>query len=132
MSRLLVFTAVALTCSPLSAGDKEKDIFNYLAQKEAPKSVKKIVFVADPSSHGPRGNHEFMAGSIYMARTLNKAYDNVYAVVFPNYQWPKDLAHADSIIVLLNHGGSAVNPAVKAAIDRGAGFMAVHYGVEVN
>jgi hypothetical protein len=47
-------------------------------------------------------------------------------------KWPKDLSHADTIIVLLNHGRTAINPAVKAAIDRGAGFMAIHYGVEVN
>ena len=32
----------------------------------------------------------------------------------------------------LNHGGPAVNPAVKEATARGAGFMAIHYGVEVN
>jgi trehalose utilization protein len=130
--RSALIVAIGLLPAHATAGEKEKDVFNYVAQQEAPKNVKKIVFVADPSSHGPRGNHEFMAGSIYMARTLNKAYDNVYAVVYPNYQWPKDLAHADAIIVLLNHGGSAVNPAVQAAIDRGAGFMAVHYGVEVN
>ena len=117
---------------PTTAGEKEKDVFNYAAQKAAPKNVKRIVFVADPGAHGPRGNHEFMAGSIYLARTLNSAYNNVYAVVYPNYQWPKDLAQADAIIVLLNHGGSAVNPAVQTAIDRGAGFMAVHYGLEVN
>src|SRR5687768_382344 len=114
------------------ANDKDRDIFNYTAQKAAPKTIKKIVFVADTDPHGPRGNHEFMAGAIYMARTLNSAYDNVYAVVHPHYQWPKDLAHADAIIVLLNHGGSSVNPAVEAAVERGAGFMAVHYGVEVN
>src|SRR5262249_58413564 len=29
-------------------------------------------------------------------------------------------------------GGSAVNDAVKEATGRGAGFMAIHYGVEVN
>lgn len=129
-----VIVLIGLVIAPAGADDqnKGKDIFNYLAQKEAPKNIKKIVFVADPSSHGPRGNHEFMAGAIYMARALNKAYDDVYAVVYPNYLWPKDLTHADAVIVLLNHGGSAVNPAVQAAIDRGAGFMAVHYGVEVS
>ena len=136
MKNLFCLTALALLAgvlaAPAIAGDKQKDIFNYVAQKDAPNNVKKIVFVADPGAHGARGNHEFMAGSIYMARTLNKAYDNVYAVVYPNYQWPKDLAHADAVIVLLNHGGAAVNPAVQTAIDRGAGFMAVHYGVEVN
>ena len=54
------------------------------------------------------------------------------AVVYTKAKWPKDLKFADTIIVLLNHGGSAVNPAVKEAIERGAGFAAIHYGVEVN
>jgi hypothetical protein len=112
--------------------DKEKDIFNYAAQKSAPKDVKRIVFVADPGTHGAKGNHEFYPGAMYMARRLNAAYPNVYATVYSSKQWPKDLSDADAIIVLLNHGGSAVNPAVKAAVERGAGFMAVHYGVEVN
>ena len=42
------------------------------------------------------------------------------------------MSYADAIIVLLNDGGSAVNPAVRAAIDRGAGFMGIHYAVEVS
>lgn len=131
--KCLIITGLLLLAAPASAGEKEeKDVFNYPAQAKAGKGVKKIVFVADPGAHGPRGNHEFMAGSIYLARTLNAAYKDVYAVVYPNYQWPKDLTGVDGIIVLLNHGGSAVNPAVQAAIDKGAGFAAIHYGVEVN
>jgi hypothetical protein len=111
----------------------EKDIFDFAAQKAAPKSIKKIVFVADAGSHGARGNHEFLAAAILFARTINAAYpDSAYAVVHSKEQWPKDLSHANAIIVLLNHGGSAVNPAVEAAVHRGAGFMAIHYGVEVN
>ena len=117
---------------PVTAQDKERDIFNYVAQKAAAKDVKKIVFIADTSPHGGPGNHEFMAGAILMARTLNAHYPNAYAVVHPHTAWPKDLSHADSVIVLLNHGGPAVNPAVKAATARGAGFAAIHYGVEVN
>jgi hypothetical protein len=53
-------------------------------------------------------------------------------VVHTKDKWPQDLKHADTIIVLLNHGGTAVNPAVKEATGRGAGFMAIHFGVEVN
>ena len=45
--------------------------------------------------------------------------------------WATNASIADTIIVLLNHGESAVNPAVKEAVARGAGFMAIHYGVEV-
>jgi hypothetical protein len=116
-----------------SAGDdkKPRDIFDYDAQKAA-KDVKRIVFVADTAPHGPRGNHEFLAAAIFLARGINDHYPNAYATVHTINKWPKDLKYADAIIVLLNHGGSAVNPAVKEATGRGAGFMAVHYGVEVN
>jgi hypothetical protein len=135
MVRLLIGSALialaGFAAYPCSAA--EKDVFDHAAQKATPKSVKKIVFVADTGTHGPRGNHEFMAGAILMARTINAAYpDTAYAVVHSKDHWPKDLSHADAVIVLLNHGGSAVNPAVRAAMDRGAGFMGVHFGVEVN
>src|SRR5688572_32951585 len=96
--------------------DKEKDIFNYAAQKGAGKDVKKIVFVGDKRPHGPRGNHEFVAGPMLMARTLNAAYPNVYAVVHTHDKFPTDLSHADSVIILINNGGPAVNPAVEAAM----------------
>jgi hypothetical protein len=112
-------------------GKKERDIFDYDGQK-ADKDVKKIVFVADTAPHGDRGNHEFLAAAIYFARTINAHYPKARCVVHTKDKWPKDLKHADTIIVLLNHGGSAVNDAVKEAVARGAGFMAIHYGVEVN
>ena len=133
--------AVVLAASilaPVGADEKdkkEKDIVNYVAQKNAPPGVKKIVIIGDKRPHGPRGNHEFMAGGVYLARTLNAQYPNAYAVVHAQDQIPKeakDLEHADAVIVLLNHGGIAVNPAVTAAMERGAGFMAIHYGVEVS
>jgi hypothetical protein len=126
------------------AAAQEKDIFNYVAQKNAGKDVKKIVFIADPDTHGPKGNHEFKAGAVYMARVLNEKYPNCYATVYRSWKpdgenkkkridaMPKDLAHADAIIVLLNHGGvAATNKAIIEATERGAGFMAIHYGVEV-
>jgi hypothetical protein len=124
-----------------AGGEKkqERDVFDYDAQKSA-KGVKRIVFVADSAPHGARGNHEFMGAAIYLARTINSTYPDVYAVVHSvdtrdkaiKDKWPQDLKHADAIIVLLNHSRSAVNPAVKAATERGAGFMAIHYGVEVD
>ena len=125
--------AALLLCGGPSMAEekKERDIFDYEAQKAA-KDVKKIVFVADTAPHGARGNHEFLAGAIYLARTINANYPDAYAVVYTIHKWPKDLKHADAVIVLLNHGASAVNPAVKEATGRGAGFMAIHFGVEVN
>lgn len=112
---------------------QEKDIFNYVAQKKADKDVKKIVIIADSGTHGGKGNHEFKAGGVYLARVLNSTYPNCYAVVHRHTAWPKDLSHADCVIVLLNHGGKAASDKnIEAAMARGAGFMAIHYGVEVN
>jgi hypothetical protein len=129
--RCLAVAALLLLAVPTFAADKARDIFDYKAQKEA-SGVKKLVFVADTAPHGGRGNHEFLAAAIYLARTINANYPKAHAVVYTRNKWPRDLDHADAIIVLLNHGGSAVNPAVKKAVERGAGFMAIHYGVEVN
>src|SRR5712692_6055742 len=102
---------------------KERDIYDIEAQKAA-KGVKKIVFIGDTSPHGPRGNHEFVAGAVYLARTINAHYPNAYAVVTTMQKFPKNLAHADAVIVLMNHARVAANsPAVKEAAERGAGFM---------
>ena len=132
LARLSVILALAALAGPLAAGEKkERDIFDYDAQKAA-QGVKRIVFVADTAPHGGRGNHEFLADAIYLAKQINATYPDAYAVVHTMAKWPKDLKHADAIVVLLNHGGSAVNPAVKEATAKGAGFMAIHYGVEVN
>jgi hypothetical protein len=128
---LVLVLGASLPATAAAGEKKERDIFDYAAQKAA-RDVKKIVLVADTAPHGPRGNHEFLAAAIFLARTINAHYPNAYAVVHTKAKWPKDLAHADAVIVLLNHGGSAVNPAVQEATRRGAGFMAIHYGVEVN
>jgi len=117
--------------------DKEKDILNYAGQKNTPKDVKKIVFIADKRPHGPKGNHEFAAGAVFLAKTINANYKNAYCVVHGfdggKNKFPEDIGHADAFVVLLNHAGpAAMSPAIKEAVERGAGFMAVHYGVEVN
>jgi hypothetical protein len=118
--------------APAGGQKKDRDIFDYAAFHQAPSGVKRIVFVADTEPHGGRGNHEFLAAAIYLARTINATYPDAYAVVYTKAKWPKDLKNVDSVIVLLNHGGTAVNAAVKEAVSHGAGFMAIHYGVEVN
>src|SRR6516162_3819232 len=116
-----------------AGGDKkERDIYDLEAQRAA-KGVKKIVFIGDTRPHGPKGNHEFVAGAVYLARTINANYPDAWAVVTTMQKFPKDLSHADTIIVLMNHAGQAAdNKEVQAAMKRGAGFMAIHYGVEVN
>ncbi len=111
----------------------ERDPFDYEGQKQAGDDVTKIVFIADAGTHGPRGNHEFVGGSLLMAEALHDAYPNVHAVVHSNKAWPTDLSHADAIIVLLNHAQpAATDPEIFSAVRKGAGFMAIHYGVEVN
>jgi hypothetical protein len=134
--RRYLFIALGLALLPATAGRADeksgRDIFDIEAQKAA-QGVKRIVFIGDTRPHGGRGNHEFVAGAVYLARTINANYPDAYAVVTTMQKFPKDLKHADTIIVLMNHAGPAAeNPAVKAAIERGAGFMAIHYGVEVN
>src|SRR5262245_40521602 len=112
--RLTLFACLALALllpAPAGEKDKEKDVTNYVAQKDAPKDVKKIVFIADAGTHGGRGNHEFVAGALYLARTINAQYPKAYCVVHSHNKMPKDLEHADAIIVLLNHGGSAADNA---------------------
>jgi type 1 glutamine amidotransferase len=134
MKKLLPWAVCLLAAIQIApAVAQEKDIFNYVAQKKAGKDIKKIVFIADYGTHGGKGNHEFKAGAVYMARVLNSTYPNAYAVVHRNDAWPKDVSHADCIIVLLNHGGKAASDKnIQAAVEKGAGFMAIHYGVEVN
>jgi hypothetical protein len=129
---------LAATCCLLFLGANARaqeifplKIFDYAGQRAAT-GVKKIVFVADTAPHGARGNHEFVAGAMYLATQINKDYPKAWATVYTIQHWPKDLTGIDDIVVLLNDGGSAVNPAVKKAIAAGAGFMAIHYGVEVS
>ncbi|MDA0725631.1 MAG: ThuA domain-containing protein, partial [Verrucomicrobia bacterium] len=102
-------------------------------QRSAPDTITKLVFIGDGGTHGGRGNHEFVGGFILMARALHEAYPNVHAVVHSSKNWPKDFSQADAIVVGLNHGERAgKDPEIAKATQRGAGFMAVHFGVEVN
>lgn len=111
----------------------DRDIFDYEGQRKASDDVVKLVFIGDAGTHGPRGNHEFVAGSILLAKHLHAAYPNVHAVVHSTKSWPTELSHADAIIVGLNHGQrAAVDPNLAAAMKNGAGFAALHFGVEVN
>ena len=131
LSFLTRLACLALLCARLCAADR--DVFDYSAQNAAPAGTRRIVFIAASGTHGGRGNHEFLAGATYLARRINAEFPNAHAVVYPENQWPKDLTKADAIVVLLNHAGKAANdPNIKAAAARGAGFGAIHYGVEVN
>src|SRR6188768_654556 len=131
MSIMRSLIVILLAALPVAAA--EKDVFDHAAQKAAPKSVKKIVFIADTAPHGGRGNHEFVAAAVFLAKAINDYDPKAYAVVTTMQKMPKDLKHADAVVVLMNHARAAAeSPAVKEAMDKGAGFMAIHYGVEVS
>lgn len=122
---------LALAFLTTAALAQPRDIFDYTGQNNAPAGTKRLVFIAAKGTHGGGGQHEFFAGASYVARRINETYPQAFAVVYPENNWPKDLTKADAIIVLLNHGGKAADDAnIKAACDRGAGFAAIHYGVE--
>ncbi|MBL9146580.1 MAG: NPCBM/NEW2 domain-containing protein [Verrucomicrobiaceae bacterium] len=122
---------LALALLTTAAFAQPRDIFDYTGQNNVPAGTKRLVFIAAKGNHGGGGQHEFFAGASYLARRINEAYPQAFAVVYPENNWPKDLSKADAIIVLLNHGGRAADDAnIKAACDRGAGFAAIHYGVE--
>ncbi len=128
-----VLACLVLSGASAVAQSLPKDVFNYEAQRNAPANTRRIVFIASKADHGARGNHEFFAGSLYLARRINAVYPRAYAVVYSEDHWPTDLSKADAVIVLLNHGGrAATDPSIKAAMARGAGLMAIHFGVEVN
>ena len=133
MFRFMYATLVGGLLTMSSAFGAERDIFDYAGQRTAPPETKRLVFIASRADHGARGNHEFMAGAMYLARRINEVYPKAHAVVFAEEKWPENLLTADAVIVGLNHGGRAASdPNIKAAMARGAGFMAIHFGVEVN
>ncbi|HYE33070.1 MAG TPA: family 16 glycoside hydrolase [Methylomirabilota bacterium] len=98
---------------------------------------KKVVMVAGTPSHGP-GDHEFNAG----VQLLHKCLQNQPGVLSTFYLngYPKDptaFDNADTVMVFADGGGG--HPFIKedrlqklsSVFDKGIGFVAVHYGVEV-
>lgn len=111
----------------------DRDVFDYNGQKNAPAGTKRIAFIASHESYGGIGNHEFFAGSLYLARRINTVYPNAWAVVYTDDKWPKIPPDVDGIVVMINGGGRAADdPLIKTACDKGAGYMAVHWATEVD
>lgn len=133
LSRFFALASLVLSAAATIGQTVPKNVSNKEAQRATPANTRRIVFIASKADHGERGNHEFFAGSLYLARRINAVYPRASAVVYSEDQWLPDLSKADAVIVLLNHGGrAAADPQIKAAMARGAGFMAIHFGVEVN
>jgi len=98
--------------------------------------VKSIVMIAGTPSHG-YGAHEHFAGCRLLADVLQAGSTSVKVQVVKN-GWPEDdtiLDQADTIVMYAD--GGAKHPAVahmdslQKQMDRGAGFVCLHYAVEV-
>src|SRR5262245_44627950 len=100
-------------------------------------SLNKIVLVAGRQSHGP-GEHEFFAGSAILMKLL-KQTPGVFAVMARD-GWPKnpEKTFADAKAVVFYMDGGSGHPiiqkdhqkVVQDLIDRGVGFVNLHYAVE--
>ncbi|HYG75660.1 MAG TPA: ThuA domain-containing protein [Planctomycetota bacterium] len=119
-AHLFAIVLIALCVAPLHAEDAKK----------------KIVLVAGRDSHG-RGEHEFRAGCILLAKALNENVPSVNAVcTFDG--WPKDASIFDgaAAVVIYCDGGKG-HPiiqhwsAVEEMIKKGVGIGCMHYGVEI-
>jgi putative membrane-bound dehydrogenase-like protein len=101
-----------------------------------PIANKNIVFIAGGPSHN-YGSHEHYAGSRILADTIRNTDPSAKCEVIRN-GWPKDDSILDTadVIVIYSDGGKG-HPSLphldrlKKQIDRGAGFVCIHYAVEV-
>lgn len=96
----------------------------------------KIVFLAGTPSHG-YGAHEHLAGSRVLAEAIEQSTEGIQCEVYSG-GWPEDetvLDDADTIVMYCDGGKRhpAIKhlPALAKHMERGAGFVCLHYGVEV-
>jgi hypothetical protein len=96
-----------------------------------------VVLIAGKPSHGP-GEHEHNAGVQLLAKCLHQGAPEAAVKVHLNAEWPDadELAHADTVVIYSDGGPG--HPllqvdhlaTLKKEIDRGCGFMCLHYAVE--
>ena len=136
MKKNLLYLISLLFCLviPVQAGEQ-------LAAKD--KRAKKILFIAGHPSH-KNGEHEFRAGSMYLADSLNKSGLNVEAKV-QWYGWPKDESifnGVDVCVVYADKGGAKTQKNkdylhftgenyafLNDKVKNGMSIVFLHYGV---
>ena len=96
---------------------------------------KHILFISGAPSHG-FGNHEHLGGNTLLAATIEEALEGVRTTVIKG--WPDDLSLFDdvhSVVIYANGGGGHLIldhiDDFRAVMDRGVGFVTLHYAVEV-
>ena len=98
-------------------------------------SEKHILFISGAPSHG-FGNHEHLAGNTLLAATLEEADIGIRTTVISG--WPEDESIFDGVhsVVIYSNGGRW-HPVMdhlesfQEVMDRGVGFVTIHYAVEV-
>ena len=131
--RILLSAAVvsALIVGPAAA--KDKDIFNYVAQKKAGKDVKKIVFIADTGRTAAAATTSSWPAPSTWPAPLNADYPNAYAVVYHQAtSGPRTSSTPTRSSSCSTTAARRSTRPSRRPCERGAGFMAIHYGVEVN
>jgi len=114
-------------------------VFGFAADLHAktPDGRPLVLLLAGRPSHGP-GEHEHNAGVQLLAKCLAQGAPNVATKVFLSAAWPSpaDLAQADTVVFYCDGGGGhfLVKDGHLAefakVMERGAGFLCLHYGVE--
>lgn len=128
---LLLVCLLAAFAASGGAGEAATQVCRQVAQHPHPGGARHIAFICSAGPQG--GDREFLAGGLYLAQLINRAYPQAYAVVYPETQWPIDLSDADAVVVALDHGGrTATDRTILAAMARHAGFMAIHSGLRAD
>jgi len=105
-------------------------------QKAASDAARKVLFLAGGPSHG-YGAHDHWAGCKLLSKSLNEAGLAIQTEVC-RYGWPQDGKLFDGVdcLVIYADGGAGhiVNAHVAeidALLEKGVGFVCLHYAVEV-
>jgi hypothetical protein len=138
LSAALLFTPLGLARAAEPPKVDPYDQSKVALEVEPPADFKgkRILVVAGRQSHGP-GDHEFFAGSAILCELI-KQNPHCYPIMARD-GWPKNeklFDTADCIVMYMDGGGGhpAINPAhmkvIQKQLDRGAGWVNLHYAVE--
>jgi type 1 glutamine amidotransferase len=142
MSRFLSALVLLIPLAAIRSDDRPKvdpyDQSKVPLEVEPPADYKgkRVLIVAGGRSHGP-GDHEFFAGSAILMNLL-KQTPGVFPILARD-GWPKNekLFDIADCVVMYMDGGSghpAISPermkVVQKQLDRGAGWVNVHYAVK--
>jgi type 1 glutamine amidotransferase len=129
--------ALALAGGPARAADDPFDQSGVPIEKQpTDPALTKIVLVAGRPSHGP-GEHEFFAGCAVLMKLLQQT-PGVFPVMVRD-GWPRDpktFENAKAVVFFMDGGGGHPiiqkdhRAVVGGLIDKGVGFVNLHYAVE--